>query len=375
MASVVQLLGRGGQRFAEKTLKWNRGTTRKGQQEIDSGIDQIDRFHDRGRHHTTLQFPDILADFHEIVRPKSQTDPTFQSTRIYTRMSAREILRRVTKMPKYVGAKLPCERTVRNLLGMAKIYQKRIAKTKPKKKIPETNAIFDEVHRINAEADANPRKLRISLDTKAVVTIGNFSRGGKSYQKLCAYDHDFDPVAKVVPFGIFLPETNENFFYFTESKVTADFMVDRLKQLWPTLIKRCPEMEALVINADNGSESSGRRTQWLNRLVAFADEKGIRIELAYYPPYHSKYNPVERCWGVLENYWRGELIQTIEKALGLARSMTYNGVHPVVKLIKKTYSNGVTLGKEAMIGVEARLERKSGLEKWFISISPAGRLG
>ncbi|MFT5116101.1 MAG: transposase, partial [Parasphingorhabdus sp.] len=79
----------------------------------------------------------------------------------------------------------------------------------------------------------------------------------------------------------------------------------------------------LVINADNGPECSGRRTQWLNRLVALADDHQIEIQLAYYPPYHSKYNPVERLWGVLENHWRGEIIDSFQKALGLARRMSY----------------------------------------------------
>ena len=49
----------------------------------------------------------------------------------------------------------------------------------------------------------------------------------------------------------------------------------------------------LVINADNGPESNGQRTQWLKRLSDFSDVAGIRIQLAYYPPYHSKYNPIE----------------------------------------------------------------------------------
>ncbi|MCP4447039.1 MAG: ISAzo13 family transposase, partial [Myxococcales bacterium] len=49
----------------------------------------------------------------------------------------------------------------------------------------------------------------------------------------------------------------------------------------------------------NGPENSGRRTQFLNRMVSFADRYQLNIRLAYYAPHHSKYNPVERCWGVL----------------------------------------------------------------------------
>ena len=375
MAGVVRSLGRGGQGFAETKLNWNRGLIRKGEKELSSGVDQVDRFHDRGRKPITDRLPTIREDIVEIVRPQSQTDPSFKSTRIYTPITAGEILKRLSELPQYKGVELPCERTIRNQLVKAEIFQKKIAKTKPKKKIPETNAIFEEVHRINDETDANPRKLRISLDSKAVVKIGDFDRGGKSLQDVPALDHDFNPITKMVPFGIFLPETNENFFFFSATKATADFMVDQIEVLWPELKKRCPEMETLVINADNGPESSGQRTQWLKRLVDFANSENITIELAYYPPYHSKYNPIERCWGLLENHWNSELLNSVEKTLGMARSMTYNGVNPIVDLVKKVYHKGVKLTKKAMIDVEAQLNRKTGFEKWFITICPKTDFG
>lgn len=238
------------------------------------------------------------------------------------------------------------------------------------KKIPETDSIFEEVQRINKEADETPHKLRISLDTKAVVKIGGFSRGGYNRQNEQGLDHDFGAVEKLTPFGIFLPETKENFFWMATSKVTADFMVDRLDEIYPKLLERCPALDTLVVNADNGCESSGRRTQWLNRLVKFSCDHGINIQLAYYPPYHSKYNPIERSWGVLENHWRGQILGSVEKVLGLARSMTYAGVRPVVKLVRKCYPSGVNVPKSDMEKIELNLQRKEGLEKWFINITP-----
>ncbi|WP_419611679.1 ISAzo13-like element transposase-related protein, partial [Thiolapillus sp.] len=106
-----------------------------------------------------------------------------------------------------------------------------------------------------------------------------------------------------------LPKQAKSYLWFAQGKVTADFMVDRLEELWKTF---APEdrPHTLVINADNGPENSSRRTQWMKRLTEFSDTHQIRIRLAYYPPYHSKYNPVERLWGVLENHWRGELLDS-----------------------------------------------------------------
>ena len=224
--------------------------------------------------------------------------------------------------------------------------------------------------RINKEADENPNQLRISLDTKAVVKVGDFSRGGYNRQHQHGLDHDFGAKESITPFGIFLPETKESFFWMATSKVTADFMVDRLEELFPKLLDRCPDLKVLVINADNGCESSGSRTQWLKRLVEFSLRHNICIQLAYYPPYHSKYNAVERCWGVLENHWRGEILSSVEKVLGLARSMKYAGIKPVVKLVRKVYRNGVTVIKSEMEEIELSLRRNVSLKKWFIKICP-----
>jgi hypothetical protein len=121
----------------------------------------------------------------------------------------------------------------------------------------------------------------------------------------------------------------------------------------------------------NGSESSGQRTQFLKRMVAFADHIGKPVQLLYYPPYHSKYNPVERCWGILERHWNGAKLVDAETLLGWAGSMTWKGLAPTVELSRKVYEKGVSLSKDAMRAVEARLIRNPLLPKWDILIKPA----
>lgn len=125
-----------------------------------------------------------------------------------------------------------------------------------------------------------------------------------------------------------------------------------------------------MINADNGPENNTARTQWIKRLVEFSEEHQVTVKLACYPPYHSKYNPVERVFGVLENYWNGDLLETVEKALGMAEGMTYKGVHPTATLIETEYPTGVRLTKKQMRPYEARLQRLTGLRRWFVTITP-----
>ena len=132
-------------------------------------------------------------------------------------------------------------------------------------------------------------------------------------------------------FGIYLPALDENYLYFTESNVTADFMIDALENLWPS-IKHRFDPHTIVINADNGPENHSRRTQFIKRLVEFATTKSVNISLVYYPPYHSKYNPIERVWGVLEKHWNGQTLDSVEKVLGLCRTMSWNGNPPCRKI-------------------------------------------
>ena len=89
------------------------------------------------------------------------------------------------------------------------------------------------------------------------------------------------------------------------TRETSDFWVDGLKLWWGTVKDRLGSIRRLVIDLDNGPNNSGTRTQFLKRMVEFADWSGLEIRLVYYPPYHSKYNPIERCWSSLEQKWGG----------------------------------------------------------------------
>lgn len=145
--------------------------------------------------------------------------------------------------------------------------------------------------------------------------------------------------------------------YFTESKVTSDFIVDILADFWESESWQFPEIKSLLINQDNAGENNFRRTQFMKRIVEFSQKYQLNLRLAYYPPYHSKYNPIDRTWAVLENYWNGSILDEVETALNFAHNMTWNGKHPVVKLFNETYELGVKLIKEAMSTFEKQIKR------------------
>jgi hypothetical protein len=95
------------------------------------------------------------------------------------------------------------------------------------------------------------------------------------------------------------------------------------------------------------------------------------VDLAYYPPYHSKYTPIERWWGSLEHHWNRSILDTVEAVLKFTASRSWRSVHPVVALVSAVYDTGVKLSKAAMADIEGQIARRRGLAKWFVDIIPA----
>ena len=201
--------------------------------------------------------------------------------------------------------------------------------------------------------------------------LGEFSRSGVTRGSNQALDHDFGSEATSIPFGMVDEDSAQLYLSFGSSFKTSDFIVDELENWWKNLpIEEQKSMELLQLKVDNGPESSGVRTQFLNRMVKFADHIGKPIQLLYYPPYHSKYNPIERCWGVLEKHWNGTLLRDVPTMLFWAKTMRWKGIHPIVRLSQKVYEKGISLSKKAMKAIEQRLQRNPELPKWDILIQP-----
>jgi hypothetical protein len=151
---------------------------------------------------------------------------------------------------------------------------------------------------------------------------------------------------------------------------TSDSWADGLTLWWESVKGQMRQVKRLVIYLDNGPKNSGSRTQWLKRMVQFADLTGLEIRLVYYPAYHSKYNPIEHCWGVLEKKWGGTLLWSLKVILQEALRMAWCGQTPTVKRLHGEYADGVRLSKKQMKPYEARLKRSQTLPKYDITITP-----
>jgi hypothetical protein len=223
---------------------------------------------------------------------------------------------------------------------------------------------------VRKEAQQDKTILRMSGDAKAAINIGDFSRRGKNRFVVKAADHDFKPDEKVTPYGILLPDHNRVYIYLTTSRVTSDFIADCFEDCWQQIKAEFPEVQTVMIHQDNGPENHSRRTQFMARMVQWSDKSQVHICLAYYPPYHSKYNPIERVWGVLEQHWNGSLLNHLDVVTGFAKTMKWKGTTPLVKTVTQVYETGKKLTQKAMDLLEQRFEREDGIAKWFVTIHP-----
>ena len=125
-----------------------------------------------------------------------------------------------------------------------------------------------------------------------------------------ALDHDFGDQGSHTPCGIVDEDSGQLYINIGSSYKTSDFIIVSLQGWWDSPSPQArQDIDKIQIKMDNRPESSGVRTQFLKRIVEFTDAIGKAIKVLYYPPYHSKYNPIERCWGILELHWNGTLLR------------------------------------------------------------------
>jgi hypothetical protein len=209
-------------RRAETELGWSRQAIATGLKELETGIICVDNYRARGRKKTEELLPNLEADIKSLVEMYSQADPKFQSTFALTKISAREVREALKEEKGYRDEQLPSRQTIGDILNRMGYSLKKTQKIKPLKKIPETEAIFANVAQANQAADNQTKSLRISLDSKAKVKIGNLSRQGKAryLEPLKADDHDSEWTAVLVPLGILDVRGERLSIYFGQSAET-----------------------------------------------------------------------------------------------------------------------------------------------------------
>ena len=196
------------------------------------------------------------------------------------------------------------------------------------------------------------------MDSKKKENIGNFFRAGHLYttETLETYDHDFSSFAeaKVVPHAIYDLARNSAVINLGTSHDTSAFACDSLRQWWAEHgQKHYAQATSILLLCDGGGSNSSRHHIFKSDLQRLVNEIGIEIRIAHYPPYCSKYNPIEHrlfphvtraCQGVVF-----KSVQLVQKLM--ARTKTNQGLHVTVNILDKVYETGRKASKDFLANI------------------------
>lgn len=187
----------------------------------------------------------------------------------------------------------------------------------------------------------------ISIDAKKKEQIGNFYREGTVYaqEPIQTYDHDFNGVSEgvVIPYGIYDIKRNTGFVNIGTSHETSEFACDSMLYWWEEEgIKNYPNAKSILILCDGGGSNSSRHYIFKEELQKLVNEINIEIRVAHYPPYCSKYNPIEhRMFPHVTQVCKGVVFKSIELVKELIeKAKTSRGLKVVANVVNKLYETG-----------------------------------
>lgn len=214
------------------------------------------------------------------------------------------------------------------------------------KQVPQRNEQFENIATLKARYLAAGEPV-ISIDTKKKEHIGNFYRPGSLYTKATieTYDHDFTSFAEgiVIPHAIYDLRHNTGYINIGTSHDTSAFACDSVRQWWYAQGQYdYPQATSLLVLCDGGGSNNSRYYIFKLELQKLADELGIEIRIAHYPPYCSKYNPIEhRLFPHVTRACQGVIFKSVEVVKELmARTKTKQGLRVTVNVIDKVYQTG-----------------------------------
>ena len=314
--------------------------------------------------------PTLLADLDALVEPATRGDP--MAPLRWTCKSTRKLSGELQKQ----GHKASPQ-TVAVLLKEQGYSLQANSKTKEgKKSHPDRNAQFEHINR-TAKSFGRRGQPVISVDTKKKELVGDYKTPGREWRPKGEPEpvqmHDFpDPaVGKAIPYGVYDVNGNEGWVNVGIDHDTPDFAVAAIRAWWRNMgSRRYAEATDLMITADSGGSNAARSRGWKMALQRLADETGIRITVAHFPPGTSKWNKIEhRMFCHISQNWRGRPLLTHDVVVSLiANTTTQAGLTIKAKLDTRSYPTGIEISPAQFETLNLALDRFHG--DWNYVITP-----
>jgi hypothetical protein len=269
-----------------------------------------------------------------------------------------------------------CQKVVKRLMKQLGIGRRKLSKNLVMKDVKDRNTQFEKINRLKKYYLSRTYPV-LSIDTKKKEFLGPFYRGGDIYSEKEAkcYDHDFPSFAtgKLVPYGIYDLGRNEGYMNIGQSADTSEFSVHCLRRYWSKYgLKIYGSKKTILILADGGGSNGSRNRLFKQELQDWADEEGLTIRVCHYPPYCSKYNPIEhRLFPAITNALKGVMLDTVDTAIKLIRERTELAASSLKVFVDKTtneFEKGIKVHDHYLDYCDIRFDDLLG--KWNYRIFP-----
>jgi hypothetical protein len=282
----------------------------------------------------------LKANFRKILEVHTAGDP-MKPDALWTNLSVSAIVDRLAELG------TPADRTVvEQLLDEFHLGRRQAFKATAMGPTRDRNQQF-EIIRFYREFYLDSLNPILSIDTKKRELLGDFFRDGQliTNQTVCVFDHDFPSFADgyVIPHGLYDLKRNRGYLNLCGSHDTSEFACDCIGHWWLDEGQAAyPAADSLLLLCDGGGSNSASQLIFKQDLQALANRIGLEIRVAHYPPYTSKYNPIEhRLFPHVGRACQGIIFKTPEQVQHyMNQTKTRTGLSVVSNIVTKVYETG-----------------------------------
>lgn len=345
-AIEAQKIGYGGISYISQIVNCSRTTIYRGISELkylnNNSNNLIDRIRKPGggRKPYDIIYPNINEQFLDVLKHYTAGSP--MKDVIWTDLSPSDIIEKLKEKHDVTVSKT----VVDQLLKKHKYGLRKMLKSDTIKVVEYRNEQFENIAKLIVEYEKTGNPI-ISMDTKKKEYIGNYYRDGKLYCKehIRTYDHDFNNNSEgvIIPHSIWDYKLNVGYIHIGTSKDTSQFACDCIRNWWYNHGQFLyPNATSILILCDGGGSNGSRYYIFKLDLQLLAIELGIEIRIAHYPPYTSKYNPIEhRLFPHVTRACQGVVFSSVKIVKELMeKTKTSTGLKVFVKVIDKVYETG-----------------------------------
>lgn len=348
-------IGRGGITYVARVLGMSRRTIYTGMRELEamdtgegwppqrpSGNPKRIRRPGGGRPKASERDEGLKQSFEDILAAHSAgspTDPRVVWTDLKPMQLVAELLRRGFAIGRNTAAKLMKRAGYRRRSLRKELITGHVDPNERDQQFRHIDAL-----RRRAQARGNPV---LCVDTKKKELLGCLHRPGQCYSTdvQCVYDHDFRHLAQglLVPHGVYDYFDNVGFMTLGTSRETSAFVCDAIALAWEEdRAARYPDAQEIVLTFDCGGANAARSLRFKEDLVALSARLRRPLRIAHYPPYTSKWHPIEhRLFSHVERALRGVILDSHDTALkAVQRTRTQTGLRVQARLLDKVYEIG-----------------------------------